>query len=623
MKKIKKLLLISIILCLAICQVDNKIYAYNINIVKEMIEYKEYGKDEAPEDFDVKIDAKKFADTEKLPCIRTSIDKVLYGSNDFLSIDFFDINDSENTSEGWKNIQSIVQTFFRMTLYISAACLLTLLIYIATVIVTSSISPKLNKTPLSKRIFNNKRKMPILGLHDPKKNLKEKIALEQWIATVLILAFLLPMINLMIGFSGFITNITDVYDSGKDAKEEITVYVKDSSNLSTTSSAGKNVGTFLATIEEYSKKVQEDYKNGKYWEYSNGNSTIGEKPQFGSFAKAAASSDPTINCARALQWALYDMGILSKHVDLYGIEGEIAGYSDAKEELERYADCIEVNDTAGNLLEKNFLKAGDMLFYKGHANVYAGNGQWYESGSIGIVNSSSNCEDITRGGHTIHLIKTIGPGGSYGVGKDAHHIIRLKDQSTNGTSAAGKADENSTYKSSISSSSSSITTTQNTTYNSYMFLGDSRTVGMKNAVNSDDIFICKESMGYDWMVKTAFPQADKKVTSGMAIAIWFGVNDMGNVDNYIKAINEKAIEWKEKGARTFYISVGPMDKSDEKVAEFNETMKNGLSNDVTYVDIYSKLKSDGFETVDGLHYTVDSYKKIYDLMKEGIKGRRK
>jgi len=43
-----------------------------------------------------------------------------------------------------------------------------------------------------------------------------------------------------------------------------------------------------------------------------------------------------------------------------------------------------------------------------------------------------------------------------------------------------------------------------------------------------------------------------------------------------------------------------------------------LADNIDYIDTYSYLIAEGFNTVDGLHYTADTYKNIYEYaMKYG------
>ena len=99
-----------------------------------------------------------------------------------------------------------------------------------------------------------------------------------------------------------------------------------------------------------------------------------------------------------------------------------------------------------------------------------------------------------------------------------------------------------------------------------------------------------------------------------------------NKDNYIKAINNKAKEWTSKGAQVFFASVGPVDNdpyaTDSDITAFNSALKNGLSSDVTFIDLYAELKSNGYKTADGLHYTTETDKRILKFLEEQIKSGR-
>lgn len=144
--------------------------------------------------------------------------------------------------------------------------------------------------------------------------------------------------------------------------------------------------------------------------------------------------------------------------------------------------------------------------------------------------------------------------------------------------------------------------------NRVVYIGDSRTEGLRD-VNSDskNTFICLSSMGYDWMMSTAFPQAESYASSGTAFVILMGVNDLYHQNSYISAINQKATEWKKKGAVVYFASVGPVQNdhytSNSEIESFNRALKNGLSSDVGYIDLYGELNKSGYQTVDGTHYT--------------------
>lgn len=159
--------------------------------------------------------------------------------------------------------------------------------------------------------------------------------------------------------------------------------------------------------------------------------------------------------------------------------------------------------------------------------------------------------------------------------------------------------------------------------NRVVYIGDSRTEGLRD-VNSDskNTFICLSSMGYDWMLSTAFPQAESYASSGTAFVILMGVNDLYHQNSYISAINQKAAEWKKKGAVVYFASVSPVQNdpytSNSEIESFNRALKNGLSSDVGYIDLYGELNKSGYQTVDGTHYTNAVSKNILSFIGQQV-----
>lgn len=158
----------------------------------------------------------------------------------------------------------------------------------------------------------------------------------------------------------------------------------------------------------------------------------------------------------------------------------------------------------------------------------------------------------------------------------------------------------------------------------YIFIGDSRTVGMKSAVasNKNDIWSAKVGEGYTWMKNTGVPAVEDKIGKNSKVVILMGVNDL-NSNAYITYLNSKSKKWVKKGATVYFVSVNPVDEekarsngytiTNKSIETFNKAMKNGLSSDIKYINTYSKINS--FGTTDGLHYTNETYKKIYNCIK--------
>ncbi len=154
-----------------------------------------------------------------------------------------------------------------------------------------------------------------------------------------------------------------------------------------------------------------------------------------------------------------------------------------------------------------------------------------------------------------------------------------------------------------------------------IFIGDSRTVGMKNTVNSNDVWSCKESIGLDWMKQTGVPQIESSIANGSAVVILMGVNDLYNVSNYVTYINGKKTDWINKGAKVYFVSVLPTNGSYEQlnseIDSFNNKIKTSLDS-VKFIDTNSYLKTNGFKTVDGLHFDSATYQKIYNHIKSNL-----
>lgn len=158
------------------------------------------------------------------------------------------------------------------------------------------------------------------------------------------------------------------------------------------------------------------------------------------------------------------------------------------------------------------------------------------------------------------------------------------------------------------------------TENGYIFVGDSRFVGMDNVCDiesiSDNYFVvAKESMGYNWLVNTAIDEIEDIVKENSDIEEWFlvcglGVNDLYNVDKYCDYYSELSEDY-----NIVFVTVNPVEYSkyvtNDNIEKFNKTLS---SFDFVQVDTYSKLLEDGFSTVDGLHYTVDTYKSIFTIL---------
>ncbi|MDO5132261.1 MAG: SGNH/GDSL hydrolase family protein, partial [Eubacteriales bacterium] len=153
-----------------------------------------------------------------------------------------------------------------------------------------------------------------------------------------------------------------------------------------------------------------------------------------------------------------------------------------------------------------------------------------------------------------------------------------------------------------------------------VLIGDSRTVGMQMYVPGDpeEYWSAKNSMGYSWMVNSGVPGAESLIGENTDVVILMGVNDLGNVGRYVDYMNQKAAEWKERGARTFFVSVTPVVDSkspnakNARIESFNAYAQENLRG-VTYIDAYSRIRST-FGSPDGIHFDAATYREIYRII---------
>lgn len=150
---------------------------------------------------------------------------------------------------------------------------------------------------------------------------------------------------------------------------------------------------------------------------------------------------------------------------------------------------------------------------------------------------------------------------------------------------------------------------------SVIFVGDSRTVGMRDAVNDNCVYLGSEGEGYNWFASegVAYLDQDIKLNDATDVVINFGVNDPENVSLYID-LYHSLIE-KYPDTSFYFLSVNPLEDSEgfnttnEMISLFNATIAGAFPD--AYLDSNSYLTETGFETTDGLHYTDDTYRKIH------------
>ena len=151
----------------------------------------------------------------------------------------------------------------------------------------------------------------------------------------------------------------------------------------------------------------------------------------------------------------------------------------------------------------------------------------------------------------------------------------------------------------------------------YCLIGDSRTKGLNQATglsaNLRFYVIAEVSMGYDWMMYTALPEAAQ--TGRDEYVILLGVNDLENIDRYLDAYRALT----EQGIHLTLATVGPVEEgkggysvTNYRIDKFNERLCEAEGARV--IDLNAYLWKHGFSTQDGVHYTDETYRLIEEFL---------
>ncbi len=152
-----------------------------------------------------------------------------------------------------------------------------------------------------------------------------------------------------------------------------------------------------------------------------------------------------------------------------------------------------------------------------------------------------------------------------------------------------------------------------------IFVGDSRVVGMGKAEkdNYDTcVYIGEVGEGYDWFMEDGLSLMRDAILEhpDAPVVVNLGVNDLWNIDLYLEEYGTFRDEFPD--TRFVFMSVNPVEGEELPVdnvgiGEFNAKLREAFPDN--YLDSSSWLRAMEFETVDGLHYTEDSYCLIHDF----------
>ena len=157
-----------------------------------------------------------------------------------------------------------------------------------------------------------------------------------------------------------------------------------------------------------------------------------------------------------------------------------------------------------------------------------------------------------------------------------------------------------------------------------IFVGDSRTVGMRNAMADlpdDCVYVGESGEGYGWFDETGRDLMKDAVKEhpGMPVVMNLGVNDTSSLRDYLNEY--RSFSQAFPGTDFYFMSVNPVTEdsvhvTNDEIVTFNNALKAAFPS--LYIDTYSWMKKDGFESVDGVHYSEKTYRDIRDYALEWI-----
>lgn len=157
---------------------------------------------------------------------------------------------------------------------------------------------------------------------------------------------------------------------------------------------------------------------------------------------------------------------------------------------------------------------------------------------------------------------------------------------------------------------------------SFIWAGDSRTLGMQDAMNNDDIYIGASGEGYYWLFETGLPLIKEAITAnpGLPVIFNFGVNDYDNLENYLSLYEEILAEYPD--THFYFLAVNPIEPTlcsnitNEEITDFNSHLKESFGD--AYLDSFTYLMINEVVPFDGVHYSEEGYQLIYEYAAQQI-----
>lgn len=158
--------------------------------------------------------------------------------------------------------------------------------------------------------------------------------------------------------------------------------------------------------------------------------------------------------------------------------------------------------------------------------------------------------------------------------------------------------------------------TEQLDFSNFVFVGDSRTVGMGQVLNLDTI--AEIGVGYSFL---AAHREEILEYEGKNIVFNLGVNDLAHIDDYIEFFQRLPEEFCFDN-NIYVVSVNPTSGSyssmNGDIDYFNVQLSDSLPSTCKWIDTCSFLREAGFGSPDGLHYDQQTYELIANLIYNNV-----
>ncbi len=165
--------------------------------------------------------------------------------------------------------------------------------------------------------------------------------------------------------------------------------------------------------------------------------------------------------------------------------------------------------------------------------------------------------------------------------------------------------------------------TLNNQYDRYIFVGDSRFVGMADYADKEyDVFICEVGVSFSFL-KDHIEEISSYETHNSAIIIGLGINNLDQASEYIKFLEDE--DQNSFTSDIYFLTVNPIDEAfakengysitEDEIIKFNREIINHQGK-YRVINTYSVLTENGYDTGDGIHYKRNTSEFIYMIIKQ-------